>query len=328
MDATGPSPARAVVGSTGDGPVPTSPGATSPVPTSPVPNHGSRADRGPAGLVAQGLTFVYPNGVVGVRDFSGVFPPGSLSAITGVSGSGKSTLLYLLGLLHLQSAGEVLLDGEPTARLPDARRAGLRAHLFGFVFQDAALDPTRTVLDNVVETALYRHSSRRPAVRRAHELLEQFGVDLRADHRPGQISGGQAQRIALCRGLLGDPRYILADEPTGNLDAGSRDLVIAALRERAEAGACVIIATHDAQVVADCDEQITLEAPPPGRPDQVPPTDRPHQASARHQDSASTHHPDQAPTRHPDGSPQSARRTARRPAPRPGSPLPDPAATP
>ncbi|MCL2317393.1 MAG: ATP-binding cassette domain-containing protein [Actinomycetia bacterium] len=218
------------------------------------------AESGATGLTAQGLSFVYPGGVVGVRSFAGRFPPGSLSAITGVSGSGKSTLLYLLGLLQRPSAGDVFLDGHPTTRLADARRAWLRAHLFGFVFQDAALDPSRTVMDNVIETALYRNAPRREAVRRAHDLLAQFGVGLRADHLPGQVSGGQAQRVALCRALLGDPRFILADEPTGNLDADSRDVVIGALRERAESGVCVVIATHDDRVAAACDSHVDLEA--------------------------------------------------------------------
>jgi ABC-type lipoprotein export system ATPase subunit len=153
----------------------------------------------------------------------------------------------------------VLLDGARVDRRPDADRARLRAHRFGFVLQDAALDATRTVLDNVVETALYRGEPRRTAAAAAHRLMERFGVDLRASHRPGQISGGQAQRIALCRALLAAPSVVLADEPTGNLDTATGDTVIRALREHAAGNACVVIATHDASVVAACDRRIALD---------------------------------------------------------------------
>jgi ABC-type lipoprotein export system ATPase subunit len=134
----------------------------------------------------------------------------------------------------------------------------LRANRFGFVFQDAALDATRTVVDNVIETALYRGEPREPAIRRAHALLEQFGVDLRANAKPGHVSGGQAQRIALCRALLGDPRILLADEPTGNLDPASADVVVDAFHAQAASGAAVIVVTHDPALVARCDRRIEL----------------------------------------------------------------------
>ncbi|MGH8827474.1 MAG: ABC transporter ATP-binding protein [Jiangellaceae bacterium] len=211
-------------------------------------------------LAARGITFGYPNGVDVVTDWIADFEAGTTTALTGPSGSGKSTLLYLLGLMQRQQAGDLLVDGVLVNTLSDRARARLRAHHFGFVFQDAALDPTRTVLDNVVETVLYRRESRRAAIRAAHELMERFGVDIRATHRPGQISGGQAQRIALCRALLGGPPIVLADEPTGNLDPASRDIVLRALRDHADAGACVVVATHDPTVVDTCDRHIPLGA--------------------------------------------------------------------
>jgi putative ABC transport system ATP-binding protein len=126
------------------------------------------------------------------------------------------------------------------------------------VFQDAALDATRTVLDNVIETALYRGDSRADAVVRAQDLLAQFGVDLRASAKPGQVSGGQAQRIALCRALLNNPRILLADEPTGNLDPASSDVVVEAFKAQAHDGAAVIVVTHDPALVARCDRRIEL----------------------------------------------------------------------
>ena len=178
--------------------------------------------------------------------------------MTGPSGRGKSTLLYLLGLMLKPSAGHVLIEGADASRLSDSRRADLRARYFGFVFQDSALDATRTVLDNVLETALYRNAPRKAARSRAHDLMEQFGVNIRASARPGQVSGGQAQRIALCRALLNDPLVLLADEPTGNLDPASANLVIDALHAQARSGAAVIVVTHDPTLVARCDRKINL----------------------------------------------------------------------
>ncbi|QSB14303.1 ATP-binding cassette domain-containing protein [Natronosporangium hydrolyticum] len=178
--------------------------------------------------------------------------------MTGPSGCGKSTMLYVLGLMLRPQGGQVCFDGAQVDHLPDAARARLRAHRFGFVFQDAALDATRTVLDNVVETALYRSQPRREAVDKAYALMSRFGVEIRAKHRPGQISGGQAQRIALCRALLSAPSVILADEPTGNLDPVSSTAVIEALRESAAHGAAVVISTHDAAVVGECDRRLDL----------------------------------------------------------------------
>lgn len=209
-------------------------------------------------LAADGVTYAYRVGEPIVRDWGAAFPSGSVTALTGPSGVGKSTLLYVLGLMLKPQVGRVRLDGVPVGDLPDAERSRLRAYAFGFVFQDAALDATRTVLDNVVETALYRRQPRRQAVRAARGLLERFDVGVRASHRPGQISGGQAQRIALCRALLAEPKVVLADEPTGNLDQATADVVITALRERAEAGGCVVIATHDPSVVQRCDQRFDL----------------------------------------------------------------------
>jgi len=209
-------------------------------------------------LEARGITFGYGHNAEILRDWDATFAVGEVVAITGASGRGKSTLLYLLGLMLRPGTGEVLVDGADAASLGDARRAQLRASQFGFVFQDAALDATRTVLDNVIETALYRGEPRQAARGRALELMAQFGVDLRANHKPGQVSGGQAQRIALCRALLNDPRILLADEPTGNLDPASSTIVIDAMRAQAHGGGTVVVATHDPALVARCDRVITL----------------------------------------------------------------------
>lgn len=177
------------------------------------------------------------------------FAPKAVTVLTGRSGRGKSTLLYLLGLLLKPTGGTVLYDGVDVSSASDRQRSRWRADHVGFVFQDAALDQTRTVVENVMEVALYARMPRSLAHRRALALLERFDVKLRQDHRPGEVSGGQAQRVALCRALLTTPSLILADEPTGNLDREASSVVLDALSAHAEDGATVIVASHDAEVI-------------------------------------------------------------------------------
>ena len=211
-------------------------------------------------LTVEGLRFAYRKG--GEELFGGLthpFTPGRVTALTGPSGRGKSTLLYVLGLLLTPSAGRVLLDGEPVSQAPDAARAGIRARRVGFVFQDSELDPSRRVIDSVLEPALYAGFNREEKLAQAHALLIRFGLAARADHRPGQVSGGQAQRLAVCRALLNDPDIVLADEPTGNLDRGNAELVLSALVEAAhDHGHTVVIATHDPFVLDHVDEVVHL----------------------------------------------------------------------
>ncbi|MDM4763716.1 ABC transporter ATP-binding protein [Galbitalea sp. SE-J8] len=185
------------------------------------------------------------------------FQPGLLTAVTGASGRGKSTLLYVLGLMLSPSGGTVIVDGVDTRGLSDAHKSDLRARRIGFVFQDSALDPTRTLLESVIEPALYAGRTRRDAISPARVLLNRMGVEHRIDQRPGQISGGQAQRVALCRALINEPAMLLADEPTGNLDRVSAEGVISVLRE-ASRNASVIIATHDPFVLEHVDEVLAL----------------------------------------------------------------------
>lgn len=209
-------------------------------------------------LEARGLSFSYDLDHPLIERWDAEFRAGEVVAITGPSGRGKSTLLYLLGLMLKPKGGAVVIDGHDASSLGDARRAQLRSSAFGFVFQDSALDATRTVLDNVIETTLYRNEPRGPAIQRARDLMTQFGVNLRENAKPGQVSGGQAQRIALCRALLNDPRILLADEPTGNLDPDSANVVVDAFHAQARSGAAVVVVTHDPALVARCDRRIEL----------------------------------------------------------------------
>jgi ABC-type lipoprotein export system ATPase subunit len=216
-------------------------------------------------LAVEDLSFGYSRG--GEELFGGLshaFTPGKVTAVTGPSGRGKSTLLYVLGLMLTPTRGRVLLGEESVSSAPDAARSRLRAARIGFVFQDASLDPARAVLDSVIEPALYAGWSRGRARERGRGLLEQMGVAARADHRPGEISGGQGQRVAVCRALVTDPVVVLADEPTGNLDRDNAEGVLRALSAATETGTeeggarTVVIATHDPFVIGHADEVLAL----------------------------------------------------------------------
>lgn len=209
-------------------------------------------------LAISDLTFAYRRSEPILSELTWEFPPGAVSAVTGPSGRGKSTLLYILGLLLTPQAGSVLLDGRDLTGWPDRRRSELRARRFGFVFQDAALDASRNVIDNITEGSLYGGMPRRQARQRARDLMERFSVDLRAEHRPGEVSGGQAARVALCRALVTNPDVILADEPTGNLDQASAQVVLEALDDASRRGAVVVIASHAPGVVARADRTLDL----------------------------------------------------------------------
>lgn len=186
------------------------------------------------------------------------WPAGALTVVTGPSGRGKSTTLYLAGLMLTADRGRIALGGSDVSGLPDALRSGIRAASIGFVFQDALLDQSRTVLDNVLEGALFAGMPRDAAVRRAHDLLQMVGVVLNANRRPGEVSGGQAQRVALCRALVKQPSVLLADEPTGNLDDAAADVVWGLLADAAHRGATVAVATHDRSRAAAADHRVDL----------------------------------------------------------------------
>jgi putative ABC transport system ATP-binding protein/lipoprotein-releasing system ATP-binding protein len=209
-------------------------------------------------LAVEDLSFAYRRGAEEL--FGGLsheFRPGAMTAVTGPSGRGKSTLLYVLGLMLTPTRGTVLLGGQPVSRQRDSTRSRMRATRIGFVFQDAALDASRKVIDSVAEPALYAGSTPSAARAQARELMERMGVAARADHKPGEISGGQAQRVAVCRALVTGPDVLLADEPTGNLDRANAAEVLSAL-SAAAGGRTVVIATHDPFVLEHADEVLAL----------------------------------------------------------------------
>ena len=181
-----------------------------------------------------------------------------VTAVTGPSGRGKSTLLYILGMLLRPTSGTIRLRGRNLTTLKDPEISSVRAREFGFVFQDSELDPARPMIDSVIEPGLYAGARRADLLERARRLLAEVGLEERATHRPAQISGGQAQRVALCRALVNDPAVVLADEPTGNLDPANSAIVLDALGDMAASGRAVVIATHDPVVLERADRVLAL----------------------------------------------------------------------
>jgi putative ABC transport system ATP-binding protein len=184
---------------------------------------------------------------------------GEILAVTGTSGSGKSTLLHCLAGIVAPDAGSVSYGGERLDQLPEKRLSELRRTEFGVVFQFGQLIPELTALDNVALPLLLAGVSRADAHTRAGEWLERFGVRGQALLRPGEMSGGQAQRTALARALITGPKIVFADEPTGALDSLASEQVMTALVHTArESGTAVLLITHDAQVAAYADREVRM----------------------------------------------------------------------
>ena len=189
-----------------------------------------------------------------------VLPPAEFVALQGPSGSGKSTLLNIIGLLERPTSGQLEIAGCDTGTLDDAALTELRGAVIGFVFQFHHLLPAFTALENVLLPSLIAHGRLRPEDEAlAWDLLDRVGLKAAAAKRPGELSGGMQQRVALARSLSRRPRLILADEPTGNLDTASADEVFALLRQfNREHGSACLIVTHDARLAARCDRRIEL----------------------------------------------------------------------
>jgi lipoprotein-releasing system ATP-binding protein len=185
-------------------------------------------------------------------DVSLSLAPGEAAAIMGPSGSGKSTLLYLLGALEPPTSGRVSLDGKNPFELDPSSLATFRNEQIGFVFQDHCLLPQCSVLENILIPTLVARGAANDT-QRARELIEQVGLGDRADHRPGALSGGERQRAAIARALIREPRLLLCDEPTGNLDRAAADNVASVLLDlhRREQTMLVIV-THSPQLAAKC----------------------------------------------------------------------------
>ena len=185
---------------------------------------------------------------------------GEIVALVGQSGSGKSTLLHIAGLLERPDGGEVVVDEKTTGKLGDAPRTALRRKFLGFIYQYHHLLPEFSALENAMLPQMLNGLSRRDARARAMELLTMVGLKERADHRPGRLSGGEQQRVAIARAVANAPRVLLADEPTGNLDASTAETVFRQLLALVrETGMAALIATHNPELAARMDRTLHLK---------------------------------------------------------------------
>jgi putative ABC transport system ATP-binding protein len=213
-------------------------------------------------LVARGIGKTVKSGdrdLVILRDIDLDVMPGEAVAILGASGSGKSTLLALLAGLDTPTAGSVLLDGADLFALDEDARAELRGRAVGFVFQSFQLLPSLTALENVMLPL--ELAGRDDADAAAREILLRVGLGERLHHYPKHLSGGEQQRVALARAFVVRPKLLLADEPTGSLDAESGEAVIALLFElNREAGTTLVLVTHDEQLAKRCQRAVRLAA--------------------------------------------------------------------
>jgi putative ABC transport system ATP-binding protein len=194
-----------------------------------------------------------------LRDVSFDVPEGDYISIMGPSGSGKSTLLNLLGCLDRPSSGRFMLSDVDVSRMSDDNLAEIRATRIGFIFQSYNLLPALSVVENIQVPLYYSHRINSATKKRCLELAEMVGLSQRLNHRPTQLSGGQQQRVAIARSLINDPEFILADEPTGNLDSATTNEILDLLENLNREGRTIIMVTHEPDVAARTKRSIHLK---------------------------------------------------------------------
>ena len=214
-------------------------------------------------LELRGARKVFRQGGVALAVLNGVdlaLRPGEIVALVGPSGAGKSTLLHVAGLLEQPTEGAVLIEGRDCGGLSDEQRTQLRRRALGFVYQFHHLLPEFSALENVMLPQMIAAVSRADARRKAEMLLDRVGLAERLTHRPARLSGGEQQRVAIVRALANDPKVLLADEPTGNLDHTTGEHVIANLIEIVrDSGLAALIATHNLDLAHRLDRIVALE---------------------------------------------------------------------
>jgi putative ABC transport system ATP-binding protein len=211
-----------------------------------------------ATVTLRGVGRVYPGGVAALRDVDLEIDRGEMVAVVGPSGSGKSTLLHVMGTLDRPTTGKVVIDGFDIAGLSDRQLSALRARRIGFVFQQFHLAPGVPALDNVADGLLYAGASLRQRRQRAAQALERVGLGHRLTHRPHQLSGGEQQRTAIARAVVGEPTLLLADEPTGALDSHAGEGLMRLLTELHESGTTIVVITHEHVVAAWLPRQVSM----------------------------------------------------------------------
>ncbi|MEU7898397.1 ABC transporter ATP-binding protein [Nonomuraea sp. NPDC049152] len=206
----------------------------------------------------RGVTKTYNGHVHALRGVDLTVSSGELLAIIGPSGSGKSTMLQIIGTLDRPTSGTVRIAGHSVLDLNDRQLSALRARHLGFVFQQFHLSPGVSALDNVADGLLYSGTPLRVRRERAAAALDRVGLGHRLDHKPNQMSGGEQQRVAVARAVVGDPPLLLADEPTGNLDSAAGAEVLKIIKELSEAGTTIAIITHDNEIAEWCPRQVRV----------------------------------------------------------------------
>jgi len=202
-------------------------------------------------FVLESVTKIYKMDEVEVRALDGAsltINDGEFVAIMGPSGSGKSTVMHLLGCLDRPTSGKIFLEGLDLSQATDNQLAGIRNAKVGFVFQQFNLLPRESALRNVETPAIYTRIKRSERMRRAKELLERVGLGDRLFHFPSQLSGGERQRVAIARALVNNPKILLADEPTGNLDTKTGAEILALFENLHREGRTIVLVTHDRRV--------------------------------------------------------------------------------
>jgi putative ABC transport system ATP-binding protein len=214
-----------------------------------------------AAVHIEDLHKIYHMGSQDVRALDGVtasFEKGSFWAIMGPSGSGKSTMLNLLGCLDRPSSGRYFLDGQDVSTLDDDDLSDIRLKYLGFIFQSFNLIPQLTVEENIQLPLYYLGWDPEESADRARELAAKVGLEERLDHRPRELSGGQQQRVAIARALANDPVFLLADEPTGNLDSHTGEEIMALLQELNGLGKTIIMVTHEMDVAGHATHRLFM----------------------------------------------------------------------
>jgi putative ABC transport system ATP-binding protein len=209
-------------------------------------------------VTLRGVGKVYAGGVVALRDVDLDIQRGELVAIVGPSGSGKSTLLHIMGTLDRPTGGRTVIDGFDVAELSDRGLSALRASRIGFVFQLFHLAPGVPAIDNVADGLLYTGVGLRERREQAVRALQRVGLGHRLTHRPHELSGGEKQRTAIARAVVGEPALLLADEPTGALDSQSGESLMRLLADLNEGGTTIVVITHERDVAAHLPRQVSM----------------------------------------------------------------------